>query len=74
MVFRAADDRILVDGEGSYTVGMPFESLHAFPFHGPYLDRPVPRAADDRFLMNDEGEYRVRMPFEGPYAFPFESP
>ena len=71
---RAADDRILVDGEGCYIRRIPSEGLHAFTFHGPYLDRPVPRAADDRFLMNGEGEYRVRMPFEGPYAFPFESP
>ena len=62
-IYRAADDRILVDGEGVYPCRMPFEGPYAFPLEGPNFDRLVPRAADDGILVEGEGGYPVGMPF-----------
>ena len=63
LVARAADDGILVNGEGGYPFGMPFEGSYAFPLEGPNFDRLVPRAADDGILVEGEGGYPVGMPF-----------
>ena len=73
-IYRAADDRILVDGEGVYPCRMPFEGPYAFPLEGPNFDRSVARSADDGILVDGECVYWSRMPFEGPYAFSLKGP